>query len=84
MDRGELIGILLIILLTGIIIGYLLDHYIEQKTKKKEFNLKINYLKSVGFEYNDYNSSFDRGDQMVSLIALKDYYSLSEIKRKYY
>ena len=93
MNKGEIIGIFLLILLAGIIIGYwlnyyfetyLLNYYFETKKAVSEYNKKLKYIKSLGFVYNDKSCSFTRGDQMISLIALKDYYSLAEIRRKYY
>lgn len=84
MAKGEIVGIFLLILLAGIIIGYLLNYYFETKKAVSEYNKKLKYIKSLGFIYNDKSCSFTRGDQMISLIALKDYYSLEEIRRKYY
>ena len=84
MTKGEIIGIFLLILLAGIIIGYLLNYYFETKKTVSEYNKKLKYIKSIGFIYNDKSCSFTRRDQMISLIALKEYYTLNEIKRKYY
>ena len=43
MTKGEIIGIFLLILLAGIIIGYLLNYYFETKKAVSEYIVFINH-----------------------------------------
>ena len=47
MAKEEIIGIFLLILLVGIIIGYLLNYYFETKKTVSEYNKKLKYIKFI-------------------------------------